>query len=223
MRITDLAVCDRPRERLARLGVASLSDAELLAVILSQGTRKENVLVLAQRLLANFSLDRLSRCSLGELESFRGIGRAKACQVLALFELSRRKQVEKSKPLRCAKDVYLYCEELFGGVKQEVFRVLVLDTKNCVVACKKVSLGTLNSSLVHPREVFRLAIKESASSVILVHNHPSGDCTPSKEDRRVTTQLQEAGELVGIKVLDHVIVGEKQWYSFSEESTGHSS
>lgn len=217
MRLTELALYDRPRERLARLGSSALSDAELVAIILSRGTAQENVLNLAQRLLSTFTIDRLARCSLGELESFRGIGRTKACQLLACFELAQRKKSHKSNSLRCAKDVYTYCINNISNKEQEVFLVLVLDTKNCVVACKQVTQGLLNKALVHPREVFKYAVKENANSIILVHNHPSGDPSPSEEDKRVTAQLREAGEVLGITVLDHVILGEESWYSFADE------
>ena len=224
MRIKEYSAENRPRERLLLVGVRSLSDAEVLALVLRSGTTKENVLEMSNRLLSSYGLSELAKMSVHELMTLEGIGIAKASEVVASFELGRRvkKQLVLSKPLRCAKDVYEYCHSRFIGVSKEQFLVLQLDTKNCVLKEEVVSVGTLNSSLVHPREVFKSAVRESAHAVIFVHNHPSGDCTPSDEDKRVTKQLMKVGELMGIKVLDHVIIGDKAWYSFTEERTGHS-
>ncbi len=219
MRLKEIARENRPRERLEKEGAAVLSDAELLAIILQKGTREENVIDMSHRLIAKYGVDKLSSCSLRELQEIKGIGKAKACQILALFELQKRHAVaqQQGKPLRSARDVYAYCFPRVAGLDRERFMILLLDTRNKVVKEEVVSVGTLNSSLIHPREVFKSAIKESANAVILVHNHPSGDPEPSEEDKAITERLIAAGELLGIKVLDHVIVGKEKFWSFSEQ------
>ena len=224
MRIKEYSAENRPRERLLSEGVKSLSDAEVLALVLRSGTTKENVLEMSNKLLSSFGLSELSTMSVQELMTLDGVGIAKASEVVASFELGRRARQNgiRSKPLRCAKDVYTFCHSRFIGVAQEQFLVLHLDTKNCVVKEEVVSVGTLNSSLVHPREVFKSAVRESAHAVIFVHNHPSGDVTPSDEDAKVTKQLVKVGDFMGIKVLDHVIIGDGAWFSFTEKRTGHS-
>ena len=216
MRLRDISVENRPRERLISQGVTVLSDAEILALILGSGTKNENAVDLSNRLLSHFDL--LSTSSLSELQKLKGIGVARACQLLALFEFSKRFNSSKviGKKISCSKDVYDFVKSKMVDLDKEHFVVLLLDSKNRVLKEVLVSIGILNSSLVHPREVFKQAIKESANSIILVHNHPSGDVTPSKEDYEVTTKLREVGELMGIRVLDHVIVGSEGYYSFNE-------
>lgn len=206
-----------PRERMESQGSQALSDSELLAILLKTGTKGENILSLSQKLVA-FGLSELGKQSLNELQKFRGVGKAKASQILALFELIKRYQISKTfgKPITCAKDVFNYCKPLVSEKDREVFLALYLDTKNKVIKHEVISIGTLNSSLVHPREVFKSAIKESASSIIFVHNHPSGDVTPSKEDKTITNTLFKAGEFLSINVLDHVIIGRDEWFSFKD-------
>jgi DNA repair protein RadC len=219
MRIKDISKENRPRERLERYGVGSLSDAELLAVILKIGNKTENVIDMCNRLISKYGIDKLSSCSLKELQEIKGIGKAKACQILALFEFNKRHNIAKKngKPIKSAKDVYEYVAPKLAGLTKEIFMVLHLDSKNRIIKEETVSIGTLTASLIHPREVFKSAIKESANSIILLHNHPSGDPAPSQEDEEITERLFDAGELLGIKVLDHVIVGNGKHYSFSEE------
>ncbi len=216
MRIKDISLDDRPRERMKKQGASVLSDAELLAVILQKGTREENVIDMSHRLISKYGIDKLSSCSLKELEEIKGIGKAKASQILALFEFNTRHNLAKQngKPIRSAKDVFDFCSLKFSGVDREQFMILHLDTRNRVIKDEVVSVGTLNSSLIHPREVFKSAIKESANAVILVHNHPSGDPEPSQEDKKITNTLRKAGELLGINVLDHIIIGNERYYSF---------
>ncbi len=218
MRIKDISVDNRPRERLERQGVRVLSDAELLAVIIQKGTKEENVIDMSNRLLSKYGVGKLSSCSLKELQEIRGIGKAKASQILALFEFNKRHDIAKQngKPIKSAKDVYEYAFSKLSGADKEHFIILHLDTRNRVIKDEVVSIGTLNSSLIHPREVFKSAIKESANAVILVHNHPSGDTEPSQEDHEITERLFDAGELLSIKVLDHVIVGKEGYYSFND-------
>ncbi len=218
MLIKEMASECRPRERYLRHGVSVLSDAELLALILRNGTKGENVVDMCQRVLSLSAGRRLAAFSLKELQEIKGIGEAKAMQIVALFEFANRQSsFLVSSPIRSAKEVYSYVRSKLAGSDREKFMVLHLNTKNRVIREEIVSLGTLNSSLIHPREVFKTAVKESAHAVIFVHNHPSGDPTPSAEDHQVTRQLKDAGELLDIPVLDHVIVGVNGYYSFKEE------
>ncbi|MBI2151434.1 DNA repair protein RadC [Candidatus Woesearchaeota archaeon] len=218
MKILEMSSEERPRERLEKCGAEALSAAELLALILKSGTKKENVLVLANRLLSKYGLEKLAQSSLRELEQEHGIGKAKACQLMAVFELWRRipnYKVEKPK-ISCAREVAeIYLPKL-KEVKEERFYALYLNTKNKIVAEEMVSLGTINSSIVHPREIFHGAVKHLANAVIVLHNHPSGEVQPSAEDLEVTEKLQEAGETLGIPLLDHLIIGKDAWWSWKE-------
>lgn len=210
MRIKEISPENRPRERLFRDGSKALSDAELLAIILQKGTRGENIIDVSNRLITKYGLDRLGSCGFDELRQIKGIGMAKASQIIALFELANRAKSKKGKQIKNSKDVYDYAFPKLKG-DREKFMVIMLDSKNNVIRDEIVSVGTLNSAIIHPREVFKTAIKESANAVIIVHNHPSGDCTPSEEDLILTRKIVEAGEVIGITVLDHVIVGDGLW------------
>ena len=213
MRIKDIPENNRPRERFASKGADALSDAELLAIILQKGNKEENVIDMSNRLLSKYGIDKLSDLSLTELQQIKGIGPAKAMQVKALFEFNKRHNISKTngKPITCAKDVFDYASPKLSGLDKEHFMVILLDSKNKVIKDEIVSVGTLNSSIIHPREIFKTAIKESANAIILVHNHPSGDPTPSDEDNYVTKKIMEAGDVLNIKVLDHVVVGDGYW------------
>ena len=215
MKIKDITPENRPRERLEKQGPSVLSDAELLAIILKTGNKTENVIDMSNRLISKYGFGKLSMCSLTELQEINGIGSAKASQILALFELNKRHSYSKTqgKPIKTAKDVFEHCSPKLSSSDREHFMILHLDTKNRVIKDEIVSVGALTGTIAHPREVFKSAIKESAHSVILVHNHPSGDPTPSDEDLKMTERLIESGEILGIKVLDHVIVGKEAWYS----------
>lgn len=215
MRIRDISKENRPRERLKEKGVEVLSNAELLAILLQTGSKKENVVDMCNRLLAKYSVENLSSCSLNELKEIFGIGDAKAMQIIALFELSKRIKGGNiaEKVITNARDVAEYYMEKLKDKKKEMFIAVFLDSKNKVIKDEVISVGTLNSSLVHPREVFLEAIKNSANALILVHNHPSGDCSASDEDLIVTQKIKEAGEVVGIKLLDHVVVGKEGFKS----------
>jgi len=208
MRIQDISPENRPRERLKQNGVDVLSNCELLAVILQKGTKNENVIDMSNRLLAKHSIDKLSECSLTELKDIPGIGDAKAMQILALFELSKRIKGGSiaEKVIHNSEDIASYYMEKLKDKKKEYFIAVFLDSKNKIIKDEVISVGTLNASLVHPREVFKEAIKHSANSILLVHNHPSGDCEPSTEDEEITGRMKEIGELMGIQVLDHVVV-----------------
>jgi DNA repair protein RadC len=219
MKIKEMLEDSRPRERLVKFGVQNLSDSELLALILEKGTREENVIEMSNRLISKYGLDKLSDCSLKELQEIKGIGFAKACQIMALFEFNKRYNMSKNpiKKITCAKDVFDLFHERLKDEKQENFIVLLLNNKNHVLGDFLVAKGTLDASIIHPREVFKPAIKNSASKIILVHNHPSGEAEPSGEDIEVTKKLIEAGKSLGIQVLDHVIVGGEKWWSQLEK------
>ena len=221
MRIKDISKENRPRERFAKRGASSLSDAELLAVILQKGSKEENVIDMSNRLISRYGLDKLSDLSLKELQEIKGIGPAKAMQIKALFEFNKRHNLSKinNNPIKSAKDVFDYASKKLPNKDKEQFVILHLDSRNRIIKDEIISVGTLNASIIHPREVFKSAIKESAASIILFHNHPSGDPTPSKEDNEITHRLFEAGELLNIKVIDHVIIGGEGYWSFKENST----
>ena len=216
MRIKDIPPENRPRERLQRHGQSTLSDAELLAVIL--GSAGKNVIETAHELISRYGLARLSSCSLTELRRIDGIGEAKASLILALFELVKRQSMatKQRKPIRSPQDVYDFCYPLIGRQDKEHFMVIHLDTRNRVIKYETISIGTLNSSLIHPREVFKSAIKDSANTLIIVHNHPSGDPTPSEEDKEITQNIFKAGKLLSINVLDHVIIGDGTYHSLKD-------
>lgn len=215
MLIREIALEQRPRERLKTKGIDNLSDAELLAIILQSGTNGENVIDLSHRLISKFSLEKLNSLSLNELMGIKGIKLAKATKLVAAFELSKRVNSGKicEKVINNASDIANYYMEKLKDKKKGYFIAVFLDSKNKIIKEEIISIGTLNSSLVHPREVFKEAIKNSANSIILVHNHPSGNAEPSDEDYRVNKILIETGNLVGIKVLDHLIIGNGVWIS----------
>lgn len=213
----DLPPAERPRERLIQLGAEALSAQEILALILGRGVRGESVMVTAQKLLSKFgSLRGIADSSVEELSQVNGIGPAKAAQLKAAFDLSRRLAGgprEGSAPVKSPEDVVNVVAGDLKGKKREHFLTLLLDTRNRLIRTSTVSMGSLDSSIVHPREVFKEAISASAASVIFVHNHPSGDPEPSEDDIELTRRLVEAGKLLGILVLDHVIVGDGTFVS----------
>ncbi len=215
---------DRPRERLTRLGASALSDSELIAILLRTGIPGANALDVAQQLLKKHgSLGSLSRCSVKELAAMRGVGPAKALHLVAAFGLGGRlahETISRSK-LDAPELVYDLMGPELRPLHQESLRVLLLDTRYCLLAIEQVSLGTVNESLAHPREIFRPAILHSAYAVILVHNHPSGDPSPSDADHRLTRRVAEAAGLLQIHLVDHVIIGSpaegrKPYCSFKE-------
>jgi len=220
--VHDLPLSERPRERLLKLGSEALSAAEILALILGRGIKGESVMVTTQRLLSKFgNLKGIANASVEELTEIKGIGPAKAAQIKAALELSRRLESsldESERPIiKSPQDTIKIVKNRLKGKKKEHFLVLSLDTRNHLINCKPVSMGSLDSSIVHPREVFKEAISSTAASVIFVHNHPSGNPTPSKEDIKLTKRLAEVGEIVGINVLDHIIVCDKEFLSMKGE------
>jgi len=230
MRIKDLPNFSKPSSKLIKYGASKLDTPELLAIIFGRGDWEESALELSNRLIKKHNLHRFENLGFNELineikgkrETIETSDYVKAMQIFSLIELSKRynKLVNKGykRSIKGAKDVYDLLVDKYGNLKQEHFICLYLDTKNKIIKEENVFKGTLNSSLVHPREVFRTAIKESANSIILVHNHPSGDVSPSVEDERITLEFQKAGEILGIKVLDHIIIGKDGYYSWKEES-----
>ncbi|MBL7209355.1 MAG: DNA repair protein RadC [Dehalococcoidia bacterium] len=221
--IHDLPVSERPRERLAKLGVEALSVPEILAVILGRGSKDESVMVIAQKLLSRFgNLKNIAAASMQELTEIKGMGPAKAAQIKAAFELGKRRENscdEEQKPtVKSPEDAIRSVKSQLKGKKKEHFLVLSLDTRGHLIETHPISVGSLDTSIVHPREVFKEAISSSAASVILAHNHPSGDPTPSEDDIRITKRLVEVGEIMGIEVLDHIIVCDKDYLSMKAKN-----
>ena len=221
--ITEWPEADRPREKLLEHGPESLSDAELLAIILrtGDGTSGKTALDHARQLIKTFKNFRsLASVTTTELYNLKGVGPAKAAAVMAVMEISRRYATERfpqGKVFGASKDVFVHFHQRLWDRKKECFFILLLDSKNRAIKEERVSEGTLTSSLVHPREAFTPAVRDSAASLILVHNHPSGDPTPSREDEEITRRLVEGGKLLGIGVLDHIIIGQGGYYSFADE------
>ncbi|MEL4304706.1 RadC family protein [Methanococcoides sp. LMO-2] len=220
VRIHDMPEEERPRERLLKHGPGSLSNAELLSIILRTGSKDENVLHMCSRILSEYNLKQLSQANISQLTKIRGVGPAKATQIAAVFELARKLEIfidDPKRKIRSAGDVYSLLYSKHREVKKEVLTALYLDTKNQILREEVVSIGSLNANIVHPREVFKSALMESSASVILTHNHPSGDPAPSREDIAVTEKLVEGGKILGINVLDHVIIGDGRYVSLKEE------
>ncbi|WFP02316.1 RadC family protein [Bacillus velezensis] len=221
LKLRDFPEKEKPRERLLHFGAEHLSNNELLAILLRTGTKHESVMNLAHRLLRTFDgLRLLKGASAQELSSIPGIGTVKAVQILAAIELGSR--IHKTSAgehcvIRSPEDGAKYVMEDMRFLSQEHFVCLYLNTKNQVIHKRTVFIGSLNSSIVHPREVFKEAFKRSAASFICVHNHPSGDPTPSREDIEVTRQLFECGNLIGIELLDHLVIGDKKFVSLKEK------
>ncbi|MFQ6081936.1 MAG: DNA repair protein RadC [Candidatus Aminicenantia bacterium] len=220
IKIKELPLEGRPRERLFHFGVEALSDTELLAIILRLGTKDVSALDLANQILREVKGIRgLSKKSFAELSKFRGIGQAKAAQIVASFELSKRitSFQEKKIKIKTPQDVVSYLIPKLRSLKKEYFGILMLDSKNKLKKDKFISVGDLNSSVVHPREIFHEAILELASSIILYHNHPSGEPEPSEIDKELTSKIVRAGKILSIDVLDHIIIGDENYFSFKEK------
>ena len=220
MRIHDIDPENRPMERFLRSGAASLSSAELLALILRTGTKNLNIVDTCNEIIARFTLEKLSSTTIKELQEIKGIGKAKAMQIISVFELNRRIHYSsnQNKKIQAASDIFAYMAGRVPDETKEHLFVLHLNTKNQIIKTELVSVGTLNAALIHPREVFKAAIKESSHAIILVHNHPSGDVEPSNADKQVTDLLKKASAIIQIDLLDHVIIGKTGWFSFRESS-----
>ena len=206
-----------PREKLKKYGVESLSEVELLALIIRTGRKGESVLTISQKVLTNVISTGIDNITFDNLNKIKGIGISKSCEIIASIELSKR--ILKGKQTRLflnPKDVFNAMQDLAGS-KKEHFVVFYLNIRNQEIVRDIVSIGTLNASLVHPREIFENAIKNNAASILIAHNHPSGDPEPSVEDIDVTNRIKEAGEILGIELTDHVIVTKTKWWSFNEK------
>lgn len=219
-KIKDWSHEDRPREKLEQRGPAALTDAELLAILIGSGTQRITALDLAKTLLNEYeNIAELAKCNFQELRQFKGIGKVKAIKLVASFEMLRRMQAHrpaKKTKIKTPEDVAEKFIPVLRDLKKEIFRVVLLDSANQIIRDVTISEGTLNASLVHPREVFKAAIDERAASVILLHNHPSGNPEPSAEDISITEQLRQAGKIMGIPVRDHIIVAGAQFTSLAQ-------
>lgn len=222
--IKELPEAERPRERLRRLGAGALSTAELLAILLRTGSGGENALALATRLLARYGgLVGLARASLSELQREKGVGLAKAAQIQAAVELGRRLMVSapgERPQIRSPADAATLLVPEMGHEEQEHFWVLFLDVRNRVLGSEAVYKGSLNQTQVRVADVFREAVRRNCAAIIVAHNHPSGDPTPSPDDIAVTRDLVAAGQLLGVEVLDHLVIGHQRWVSLRERSLG---
>ena len=216
--IKDLPKVERPREKLMRYGPEKLSNSELLAILLGSGKKGENVVELAGKILKRFRADRLPYLAFDELKDYPGLGPAKSCEIVACFELGKR--LLKGKKAR----IYLKPKEIWEELKdirdnkKEHFVIFYLDSRNQEIKREIISIGSLNANLVHPREVFEPAVRNLAAQIILAHNHPSGSLEPSEDDLAITKRLVEAGKIMGIDVIDHIIVVKNGFLSFKEKN-----
>ena len=221
--IKDIPLSERPRERLINKGVEYLSNEDLLAILLKTGTKDYSVKTLASNILKQIeNINNLKDINLESLIKIKGIGKAKACEILAAIELGKRlnQKIDNLNQIKVysSSSIYEYYQAKLGDKLQEYFYCVYLDTKNHIIKDKLLFIGTINESLIHPREIFKEAYLLSASSIICVHNHPSGNSQPSKNDIIMTKQLMEVGKLLGIKVLDHIIIGKDNYYSFNDSN-----
>ena len=223
VKIKDIPITDRPRERLLNSSADQLSNEEILAIILMSGTKTYSSKVLANILLKEIGdIKKLSNINVKQLTKIKGIGSAKACSLLASIELGKRINNEyahlNNLKFNNSQMVFKYFKAKIGFKQQEHFYCLYLDNNRKIIAERLLFIGTLNQSVVHPREVFKEAYLLSASAIICVHNHPSGNVVPSKNDFLVTSKLQEAGKILGINIIDHIIIGQDNYYSFFENN-----
>ena len=221
--VRDLPRQERPRERLLKFGPEALSAQELLALVIGRGIPNKSVMNIAQELLARFgNVKAIGQATIEELSQIKGIGLAKAAQIKACFELGRREDLEPELKNFDIKDPEAVVRAIRASIKdkaKEHFKLILLNPRNKIIGISTISVGTLNASLVHPREVFKDAIMHSAASVVLAHNHPSGDPEPSEDDLKITKKLVESGKILGIEVIDHIIIGKNDYYSF--RAKGH--
>ncbi len=221
MKFKEIIENEKPREKLKSLGVENLTDSELLAILLRTGNKDESVLELSMRLLKEASsLNKLSTMSINNLSKIKGIKLSKASIIVAAFELGRRslKNIDKKVQLNNSEKIYNYFKNDFKNEKQEKFYVILFDNKMNLIKTKELFIGTLNKVDIHPREIFKEAIKESAAFFAVMHNHPSGDTSPSEEDIKTTVTLRDLGNTLGIKLVDHIIISYEGYYSFYDYS-----
>jgi DNA repair protein RadC len=218
--VRDLPKPERPRERLIKFGPEALSAQELLALIIGRGIPKKSVMNIAQELLAKFgNIRSISQASIEALSGIKGVGLAKAAQIKAAFELGRRQELEPEQKDYDIKNPQSVVKAIRSSIKdkaKEHFKLILLDNRNKIISISTISIGTLNASLVHPREIFKEAIIHNSAPVVLAHNHPSGDPEPSEEDMKITERLVESGKILGIEVIDHIIIGKTNFSSFKE-------
>jgi len=216
-KIKELPKVERPREKLINYGPEKLSNSELLAIILRSGTKEENVVELANKILKRFSADELPNLTFNDLKDYPGLGPAKACEIIACFELGKRLLKDKKS------EIYLKPQDVWEELKdlrehkKEHFVIFYLDSRNQEIKREIISVGSLNANLVHPREVFEPAVRNLAAQIILAHNHPSGDPEPSEDDLEITKRLVESGKILGIEVIDHIIITKTGFMSFKEK------
>ncbi len=216
MKIKDLPKYSRPQEKLIRYGTDRLTNTELLAIIVGSGTKKQNALDLAHKLFKKYAEQENKKITYQNLMEYHGVGTTKACRIVACFELGQRLFNNKRTVLVLSpEDVWKELDEIRIRTK-EYFVIFYLDVRNQIIKKEIVSIGTLNMSVVHPREVFENAIRHSAAQILISHNHPSGDPNPSDEDMELTSRLIESGKILGIEIIDHVIVCKEVYYSFKE-------
>lgn len=217
-KIADIPKTERPREKLIKYGPEKLSSSELLAIILRSGQKGENAINLAKKILRKFSSKKLPNIEFKDLVTQLGLGESKACSIIASFELSKRLLKEKKSTLILShKEVWQEMKDIREKNKEHVV-IFYLDSKNQIIKRSIISIGTVNASMVHPREVYEAAISHNATQIIIAHNHPSGDLTPSPEDIQVTKRLSEAGKILGIELLDHIIVTKDHFLSLKKEN-----
>jgi len=216
--IKELPKVERPREKLMQYGPEKLSNSELLAILLRSGKKGENVVELANKILKRFSKDELPNLTFNDLKDYSGLGPAKACEIIACFELGKRLLKDKKA------EIYLKPKEIWEELKdlrdhkKEHFVIFYLDSRNQEIKREIISVGSLNANLVHPREVFEPAVRHLAAQVVLAHNHPSGDPEPSEDDLEITKRLKESGKILGIEVIDHIIITKTGFLSFKEKN-----
>ena len=219
--VHDLPKSERPRERLKQFGPEALSAQELLALVIGRGVSKKSVMTIAQELLINFgNIKAISEATIEELSQIKGIGFAKAAQIKACFELGKRMDLEPELKDFDIKDPRSVVKAISASIKdkaKEHFKLILLNARNKILGISTISIGSLNASIVHPREVFKDAIMHNAYSVVLAHNHPSGDTEPSEDDLTITKRFLEAGKILGIEVLDHIIISKNGFFSFKEK------
>ena len=220
-RISHWPEAERPRERLLAQGPGALTDAQLLAILLRIGRQRSSAVQVGMDVLERLGgVGGLARCGIEELCRVPGVGEAKAAQLKAAIELGKRalsSPLSKGTKITSSRDLFDHYHPTLRDLRHEIFKVVLLDAKHAIVRDATVSEGSLTLSVVHPREVFKMAVKESAAAVIFLHNHPSGDPTPSQEDRALTARLVSAGEVLGIRVLDHLVVGDGRYVSFADQ------
>lgn len=222
LKITDIPIEERPIEKLIALGPEVLSNTELLAVILRCGVKGENILTLSKRILTELDgLDGIKDVSYAQITKIKGIKKVKGAQILALSELFNRFNTLRTNidkiSIKTPKDISIMLINEMSSLNQEVLKLIVLNTKNKIIKVRDIFKGSLNSSIVHPREIYSEAIKSGGASIIICHNHPSGDPSPSKEDINITLRIKECGKIIGIELLDHIIIGDMKYISLKEK------